>query len=113
MLNAQGTRVNRWFDPVLATILLILCELEVLADLHRDGGHNHWPVTINALLVVGMTIPIIWRRLAPEISGCIVIISFSVLVTWGSPMSPTSTRLCSRCLFRHTQSWPTHRGAQE
>jgi signal transduction histidine kinase len=85
MLNAQGTRVNRWFDPVLATILLILCELEVLADLHRDGGHNHWPVTINALLVAGMTIPIIWRRLAPEISGCIVIISFSVLVTWGIP----------------------------
>ena len=60
--DGQDNSANRWFDPVLAMILLILCELEVLADLHRDGGHNHWPMTINALLVAGMTIPIIWRR---------------------------------------------------
>ena len=83
--DAQGNPANRWFDPVLALILLIICEVEVLADLHGDLGHNHWPVTIDALLVVGMTIPIAWRRLAPEISGCFVVISFSVLLTWGIP----------------------------
>jgi signal transduction histidine kinase len=83
--DGQDNSAKRWLDPVLTMLLLIICEIEVLADLHGDSGPNHWPMTINALLVAGMTIPIAWRRRAPEISGCIVVISFSVLLTFGIP----------------------------
>jgi signal transduction histidine kinase len=71
-----------WFDPVLAVVFLIACEVEVSADVLGDHRHGHWPLAANIVLVAGLCVPIAWRRRAPLCSACMVV-AFAVMIqTW-------------------------------
>ena len=74
---------RRWFDPVLATVLLVICQVAVVSDSLGDHGHHHWPVAVNVVLVAGITVPLAWRRRAPLRSECVVMLCLVLLVAGG------------------------------
>ncbi len=76
---------GRLFDVTLAAALFVVCEFEVLWQVHGDHGSNHWGALPAAVLVAGLTIPLFWRRSAPVVTGTIEMLSFTVLLTWGIP----------------------------
>jgi len=63
---------DRWFDPILATALLVLGEAEVITDIAGDHSHHHWPLAANTLIVAGLAIPLAWRRQTPLASASVV-----------------------------------------
>ena len=71
---------SRWFDPILATAMLIACETEVIIDLTRDHLRHHWPLALNLLVVAFVTIPLAWRRRAPLLTAVIVMTSILLIV---------------------------------
>jgi len=54
-----------WFDAILAAVLFIACEAEVITDTVGDRGHDHWPLVANVVIVAGATVPLAWRRRNP------------------------------------------------
>ncbi len=80
-LLPSGPRAARWFDPALATVLFLGCELEVVHDLAHDHGHQHWSLAANMLVVVGLTVPVGWRRRTPLLSASFVVACVLVLLT--------------------------------
>ena len=55
---------QRWQDPALAAGLLVVCAAEVTADRVPDRA-----AAVDALLIVGMTLPVAYRRRAPLVSA--------------------------------------------
>jgi signal transduction histidine kinase len=65
----QAGRIrDRWVDPALAAVALVVLEIEILTSKHRDG-----PLVLNVLGVVAITVPLVWRRRAPLACACLTI----------------------------------------
>jgi len=69
-----------WFDAILAAVLFVACEAEVITDTVGDRGHDHWPLVANAVIVAGATVPLAWRRRNPLASLVAVMSSVSLLI---------------------------------
>ena len=54
---------------VLAAVLFLACEAEIVADVLRDRGHDHWPLAANVLVAAGLTVPLAWRRKPAGVAG--------------------------------------------
>ncbi len=67
---------DRWLDPALALILLIVLGL----DTASGSFVRHGPLALNLLLVAAMTLPIVWRRRAPLAVACLVM-ALAVVMT--------------------------------
>lgn len=76
----QRRPADGWLDVALAAVLFVACEVEVVLDTVNDRHHDHWPLAANALIVVGVTVPLAWRRRRPLASLVIVMSSVLLLV---------------------------------
>lgn len=56
-----------WADSLLAAALLVICEAEVVADVHGPGARS-----AAVVLTAALTVPIAWRRRAPLAVACCV-----------------------------------------
>jgi signal transduction histidine kinase len=58
----RGSPPSRWpwLDPLLAGVLLVLFEIELLA-----GGHRRGPMALNVVVVAGLALAVLIRRRAP------------------------------------------------
>ena len=68
------------FDAILAAVLFVACEAEVITDTVGDGGHDHWPLVANVLIAAGATAPLAWRRRNPLASLVVVMSSMPLLI---------------------------------
>lgn len=80
-VSSRARLSGAWFDAVLATALLIACEIEVITDVVSDRGHDHWPLAADIVVVMAVTIPLAWRRLWPLASMIAVKVGVLVLAT--------------------------------
>jgi signal transduction histidine kinase len=69
-----------WLDVALAAVLLFACEAEIIADTVGDRGHDHWPLAANVVIVIGLTVPLAWRRRKP-LASMVVVMSSVLLLT--------------------------------
>jgi signal transduction histidine kinase len=69
-----------WLDVALAAVLLAVCEAEVITDTVGDHGHDHWPLAANILIVVGLTVPLAWRRRKPLASLVVVMSTVPLMI---------------------------------
>jgi signal transduction histidine kinase len=66
-----------WLDPVLASVVLVVLEAEVLTAHHRRG-----PLALNVLAVVGISLATAWRRRSPFVFLLVVGLLGSVINAW-------------------------------
>ena len=73
---SQAARVrDRWLDPALAAVALVVFEIEILTSKHRSG-----PLVLNVLAAAAITVPLAWRRRAPLAYACLTM-GLAVLTT--------------------------------
>lgn len=70
-----------WLDVALAAVLFVACEVEVIVDTVGDRGHDHWPLAANIVVVIGLTVPLAWRRRKPLATLVVVMSSVPLIVT--------------------------------
>jgi len=75
-------RTGERFDLVLAALLFVGCEVEIVADALGDHGHDHWPLAANVLVAAGLTVPLAWRRSAALTSLVLVESSLFLLAAY-------------------------------
>jgi signal transduction histidine kinase len=59
-------QADRWFDGLLAAVLLIAAEVDLL------NGPRTGSQVVEVAVVAGLTVPIAWRRRAPLAVACVV-----------------------------------------
>ncbi len=64
---------DRWFDRILAAVLLIAAEAGLLVRPHSG------PLLVEVAVAAGLTVPIAWRRRAPLAVACVVMTMLIVL----------------------------------
>jgi signal transduction histidine kinase len=75
---------SRWFDPLLAAVAVVLCEMVAISELSSDHGNRHWLLAVNVALVAGMTVPFAWRRRAPLLTTCVVMSCLALFLIGGA-----------------------------
>jgi signal transduction histidine kinase len=66
-------RTGSWFDPALASVLLVAAEVEMIVR-PRSG-----PLVVEVAVVAAMTAPLAWRRRAPLPAAGVVMVMLVVL----------------------------------
>ena len=86
-----------WIDVALAAALLVAAEVEVILDTIGDNGHQHWPLAVNVVIVVGFTVPLAWRRRRPL--AALVVVMTSLLLLMAALKDVTAVNVPQLVLF--------------